>query len=311
MKKHVIIAMMIFSVVMYSQTKKNGTIYIEHPAIVVVEAMMQAVAAGDVDKVSSYLSDDFKSYQGTSLNKDDKGRSKEDFLGGVKWMKENVSYVSITRQKGAYPDALDYKEGESGLWVQTWNDFKGMHNKTGVKLDMPEHRLFTMTKDNKIKTMITYDNDLPWAELRRSFAPRTNGTIYNNHDYINKVRQMVGALEHSDVDKAFSYFADDASFTNLDMKPDESHSVAEEKAAFSGMIKDWTIDGIDVVGYPDYLEYELGGAKAVQSWWNLRMTRKSDGKKVVLPAMLTHNFNDDGMITREIGYYTTQAMSGK
>ncbi len=311
MKKHVIIAMMIFSIVMYSQTKKNGTIYIEHPAIVVVEAMMQAEAAGDVDKVASYLADDFKSYQGTSLNKDAKGTNKEDFLAGVKWMKENVSYVSITRQTGAFPDALNYKEGETGLWVQTWDYFRGMHNETGVKLDMPEHHLFTMTKDNKIKTMITYDNDLPWAELRRSFAPRTNGTIYNNHDYINKVRIMMGAFEHGDLDKAYSFFTDDARFTNLDMKSGESHSVAEEKAAFTDMMKDWTIDGVDVQGYPDYLEYELGNAKVVQSWWRVSMTRKSDEKKVVLPIMLTHNFNDDGMITRESGYYTAQAMSAK
>ena len=165
MKKHVIIAMMIFSVVMYSQKSKNGTIYSEHPAITAVEAMLQAVAAGDVDKVSGYLADDFKSFSGTSLNSEDKGRNKEDFLKGVKWLKENLSYVSIARSKGAYPDALEYKEGEFGLWVQTWDDFKGVHNKTGVKLNMPIHRLFAMTKDNKVKTMITYDNDLPWDNL--------------------------------------------------------------------------------------------------------------------------------------------------
>ena len=138
-----------------------------------------------------------------------------------------------------------------------------------------------------------------------------HGTIYNNHDNINTVRNMMAALEHSDVDKAFGYFTEDAKFTNLDMKPGESHSVAEEKDAFSGMLKDWTIDGIDVVGYPDYLEYELGGAKVVQSWWKARMTRKSDGKKVQLPILLIHDFDDDGMITRESGYYTAAAMMGK
>ena len=70
------------------------------------------------------------------------------------------------------------------------------------------------------------------------------------------------------------------------------------------MLKDWTIESIDVVGYPDYLEYEEGNSKIVQSWWNARMTRKSDSKKVKLPIMLVHRFNNDGMMTSETGYYT-------
>jgi len=118
----------------------------------------------------------------------------------------------------------------------------------------------------------------------------------------------MGALENSDPDKAFSYFTEDAKFTNLDMARDESHTVAEEKEMFNGLIADWTIESIDVVGYPDYLEYEMGGAKVVQSWWDVRMTKKSDGKKVILPLMLTHNFNDEGKITGETGYYTTKSM---
>ncbi len=100
---------------------------------------------------------------------------------------------------------------------------------------MPIHRLFRMTNDNKIKNMITYDNDLPWAEMRRSYAPRTNGIIYNNHDNINTVRLMMGALENGDVDKAFSYFTEDATFTNLDMERGKSHTVAEEKEMFKGL----------------------------------------------------------------------------
>ena len=101
----------------------------------------------------------------------------------------------------------------------------------------------------------------------------------------------MAALENSDADKAFSFFTEDATFTNLDMADGESNTVAEEKEAFLGMLNDWTIESIDVRGYPDYLEYELGNAKVVQSWWTARMTRKSDGKKVKLPIMMTHDFN--------------------
>ncbi len=307
MKTKVIILMLLFTSMMYSQKSKNGTVYNEHPAIDAVESMWKAFYEGDADKVASYLADDFKSYQGTGINKDAKGRDKEWFLGGVKWVKENMSYTSHTRSPGAYPDAIEYIKDDE-LWVQTWDHFKTIDNKTGVKLDMPIHRIYRMTKDNKIQLMLIYDNDLPWAERRRSFAPRTNGTIYNNHDYINTVRLMMGALENSDPDKAFSYFTDDATFTDLDMGRDESRTLAEEKEMFNGLITDWTINSIDVVGYPDYLEYEKGNAKVVQSWWNVRMTRKSDGKKVVLPLLLMHRFDEAGKITRETGYYTTKIL---
>lgn len=308
MKTKLTLVILLVTGIMYSQKSKNGTIYKDHPAITNVEAMMQAYFSGDKDKVASYLADDFKSFSGTSLNKDAEGRDKENFLGGVDWVKENWSYTSYKRSPGAYPDALEYKDDDDGLWVQTWDHLKAIDNNTGVRIDMPIHRMFKMNKDNKIVLMFTYDNDLPWAEMRRSYAPRSNGTIYNNHDNINTVRKMMGALEHNDVEKSFSYFAEDATFTNLDMKRGESHTIAQEKEMFKGLIATWTIESFDVVGYPDYLEYELGNAKVVQSWWNVRLTRKSDSKKVVLPMLLIHDFNDEGKITREAGYYTARSL---
>lgn len=308
MKTKLTIIILLVTGIMYSQKSKNGTVYKEHPAIVAVEGMLQAFFTGDENKTASYLADDFMSLSGTSINKNDKGSNKESFLKGVKWVQDNWSYISYKRSPGAYPDAIEYNDAEDGVWVQTWDELKAVDNRTGVRLDMPIHRLFRMNNDNKIVTMFTYDNDLPWAEVNRSFEPRKNGTIYNNHDNINTVRKVVGAMANSDVDKAFSYFTEDATFTNLDMKRGESHTIAQEKEIFKGMSEIWTIDSIDVVGYPDYLEYELGNAKVVQSWWDVRLTKKSDGKKVVLPMLLVHDFNDEGKITREAGYYTAKAL---
>ncbi|MBK9224537.1 MAG: hypothetical protein IPO23_07750 [Flavobacterium sp.] len=75
-------------------------------------------------------------------------------MASVKFWKDNVDYFDISRSKGAYPDALEYKEANNKevVWVQTWEDVKGMHKKTGVKIDMPMHRLFIVDKNNKIKT---------------------------------------------------------------------------------------------------------------------------------------------------------------
>ncbi len=65
-------------------------------------------------------------------------------------------------------------------------------------------------------------------------------------------------------------------------------------------MEDFEITSIDVVGYPDYLEYDLSDARAVQSWWKFRMTRKADGKKIILPALYIHDFDEDGKIVRSV-----------
>jgi len=309
MKKNVIILMMMSTMIMYSQKEKNGTVYKSHPGIVAVEAMQQAWVKGDSATVATYLAEDFKSYDGTSTDVNDKGRDRQSFLNRVANMPKWVSYMSIARQGGAYPDAIEYKDDDDGLWVQTWDVLRGIHNETGVKLDQPIHGLFRLNADNKIVSAIDYSTSEVGDEIGASFENRKNGTLYNHHPYINKVRRMMGALEHGDADKAFSFFAADAGFRNLDMPRGERKTVAEEKEGFNKMIENWTINGIDVNGYPDYLEYEMGNAKIVQSWWTVRMTRKSDGKKVELPLLLVHNFNDDGMITNEMGYYTTASMA--
>ena len=314
MKKNVIIfMMMVFTIVMYSQKEKNGTIYKEHPAINAVENMLQAFfVEGDSTKAGSYLAPDFRSFSGTTTNKDAKGRDRSNFLRGVAWFKKNIDYVSIERSPGAYPDALDYKddndEDDAGLWVQTWNQFSGVHKVTGVKLDMPIHRLFKLNKDNKIRLMFTYDNDRPWIENGQSFVERENGTIYNHHEYINKVRRMVHAFENDDMEVAYSFYADNARFRNIHMKAGESMTLEESKANDKKFKENFELTSIDVRGYPDYLNYGIRNSKVVMSWWNVRLTRKADDKKLVVPVMFIHDFNDEGMVTSEMAYYSLKML---
>ena len=309
MNKQLILVMMLFTVFMYSQTKKNGKIYSEHPAIVVVEAMQQAFIKGDTTALAGFLHDEFRAINGMNSNPDAKGASKQNFINQSKFWNNNVNYLSIERSEGAYPDALEYDDGQ--IWVQTWDQMTGMHKGTGVKLDMPIHRLFTLNKDNKISRMITYDDGVVFRGIGEARNPRTNGNLYNQHENINTVRKMVGGLEHGDSDAAFSYFTDNARFTNLDMPRGESNTLEQEKENFNKMLESWDIDSIDIVGYPDYLEYEIGNGKVVQSWWDFNVKRKSDGKKVSIPVLLIHDFNDEGKITREAGYYTVAAMMKK
>lgn len=301
-----IIFIMMFTIIMYPQKKKNGTIYVDHPAITMVEEMQQAFVKGDTTQLATYLSEDFRAYNGMETNPDNEGMTKSQFVrSSIGWI-NNVDYLSISRS-GGYPDALEYKE--SGLWVQTWDMLKGVHKTTGVKLTMPLHRIVKVNDDNKIDMIITYDDGGVWATMREAFNTRTNGKLYNAHENINTVRKMIRALEHGDIDKSFSYFTENARFRNMDLADDEFFTVEEEKENIKKLGETWDIESIDVVGYPDYLEYELNDTRVVQSWWNLRLKRKSDNKRVKIPALLMHRFDEDGKIFDEMGYYTMRAIA--
>tara|TARA_R110001583_G_scaffold43421_6_gene138067 strand:+ start:225 stop:1154 length:930 start_codon:yes stop_codon:yes gene_type:complete len=309
MKKVTILSFILFMAYGYSQKKKNGNIYLEHPALEMVDQMQQAWMAGDDAKVATFLSNDFKSYYGSNVNKDRKGQDKEAFLKQVKSLPEMLSYVSLKPTEGAYPDAIEYKE--SGTWVQTWDHMKAIHNKTGVKLDMPFHRLYKLDDDGKINTLINYYENRMFWEIGESQTDRKNGTIYNHHDNINSVRRMMGAFENSDFETAYSFFDEDCRFISLELPEGETMDLQQIKERNEGMWQAYEFNSIDVIGYPDYLEYDLGDAKVVQSWWKFRLTRKSDGKKLILPALYIHNFNDEGKIVSSSAYLSTKILDSK
>ncbi|MFG6687158.1 nuclear transport factor 2 family protein [Mariniflexile sp. HNIBRBA6329] len=301
------------TVASFAQKKSNGTIYIEHPAIAVVENMTKAFVAGDSAKVASYLADDFKSYNGVGTRTNDKGQDKTSYLKGVKWWNDALDYFSITRTKSAYPDALEYKEDNQKdvVWVQTWEDLKGVHKKTGVKIDMPTHKLFVVNKNNKIQTIINYTNQSIPDEIRASYVNRTNGKIYNHHDNINTVRLANYAFEKKDLDKCMSYYSDDAKFSDINSGWEKTYTKEETKSMWQKFLNDYEIKNLEMIGYPDYLEYEMGNGREVLSWWNYHLIRKSDKKEITLPMHISNSFNSDGKIIAEMGYYSQSLLTAK
>ena len=298
--------MLMISIFTYAQKKTNGTVYIDHPAITVVEAMTKAYVSGDSTKVSSYLTDDFKAYNGVGTNPRAKGQDRATYSSRAKSWNNGLDYFSITRTKGAYPDAIEYKKDnkDDEIWVQTWEDIKGVHKKTGVKVNMPMHRLFVVNKDNKIKTIIHYTNQSVFDEIGRSYVNRTNGTIYNHHDNINTIRKVMYAYENSDMDKTMSFYSDDARFSDINMEFGKSYTKAEITPMWKKFLDDYEIISIDMIGYPDYLEYEMGNGREVLSWWNYRLIRKSDKKEIQVPFHFSDSFDADGKIVAEMAYYS-------
>ena len=67
MKTKLTLAALTLCLVLSAQKKKNGTIYIEHPAMEAVEEFNTAFVAGDLEKIKSLVSDDFKWRNSTCL----------------------------------------------------------------------------------------------------------------------------------------------------------------------------------------------------------------------------------------------------
>ncbi|RYY37898.1 MAG: nuclear transport factor 2 family protein [Sphingobacteriaceae bacterium] len=308
MKKSILLFVIAVSVISnaFAQKKENGTVYIEHPAIKVVEEFVKATVSGDEQKIASFLTEDFKAFNGTTKVYNDKGTTKAAFIKSTLRYPNEMDYFSIETMPGTYPDAVEYKKDNKNneVWVQVWSLLKGVHKATGVKLDAAAHRLYKLTKDNKIKTIVTYTNGTILDEIGASFNNRTNGKIYNHHENINTVRKATYAFEKADLDKTLSYYTDDATFADVNTDFGKSATKTEIKAAWQKFLTDFEIKSIEMVGYPDYLEYEMADGREVLSWWKFNLVRKSDKKVIVLPVHISDSFDDKGKINAEMIYYS-------
>lgn len=303
MKKLIYLLSFLFVFSLNAQKNKNGVVFDKHPGIDLVNSFNEAFVAADMDKLNTILHDDFKAYDGLSSNKDQEGTSKQNFMGQSNWWNTNISYLKISNNNPAYPDAVEYKKGDQ-LWVQTWEKIYGVNNQTGVKFDMPIHRLYRLTKDGKkIISLVDYTDRRNYQRMWDAWPGNDlkNGTIYKNHENINSVRILQYAYANGDVEKAMSYFHENASFNDINESSvmNQEQILERDGKIFAG----WNLDSLDEVGYPDYLEYDWRESKVVMSWWNFRMTRKSDGKEVTLPVHFSDRFDNDGKIVWRTSYW--------
>lgn len=306
MKKITIGALMMLPFIGFAQKKENGKIFIEHPALKVVDAFTKAFVSGDTTAMSNLMTADFKAYNPVSASQFDKGTRKSDFLRNTKFWQESLDYYSIKTMDGAYPDAFEYAKDPSdnnAVTVDTWDELKGVHKETGVKADMYLHRSFTLTKDNKVRRLSSYLNPEFGSNIRAAYSERKNGTIYNQHKNINSLRLMMAAAENEDIDKYYSFFAEDASFSDINTPDFKSISLAEDKASKKAFLENYDIVSFEQIGYPDYMHYEMGDSGVLYSWWDLHVIRKSDKKAFKIPIHYQHNVNKEGKFNNVISYY--------
>ncbi len=306
MKKLRIAVLLMIPIIGFAQKKENGKIYIEHPALNVVDAFTKAMVAGDTTAMSKLMAADFRANNPVAARPHDKGADKATFLRNAKGNYDNFDYYSIKPVKGSYPDAFEYAKDpsdENAITVDTWDIVKGVHKKTGVKLDNYLHRSFTLTKGNKIKSLFNYMNPEVRNNIIAANSERKNGIVYSEHQNINNLRLLVGAAENGDFEKAYSFFDPKAIFFNSNSMEEKPQTLEELKASHKAFFENFEIGSIEQTGYPDYVHYEMGNMGVMYSWWNFYFIRKSDKKEIKVPMHYAHNVGADGKITSERSYY--------
>ena len=307
MKKIVIFAMMMLPFIGICQQKENGKIYIEHPAINLVDAFTKAMVKGDTTAMSKMMTDDFKAQNVVTSSSFTEGTSKSAYLRNAMTWFNQLDYYSIKTIEGTYPDAFEYAKDPSdnkAVTVVAWDELKGVHKTTGVKANMYLHRSFQFTKDNKIRRLVNYINPEVANEIDRATTIRTNGIIYNQHDNINKLRLMMAAAEHGDWDKYYGFYDKDATFYDINDMETKPHNLESEKAGDKAIFDNFEIVSFEQTGYPDYMKYEIGGdTGTLYSWWNLHFRRKSDKKLIKVPMHYDMTVSKEGKIVNCISYY--------
>lgn len=100
-------------------------------------------------------------------------------------------------------------------------------------------------------------------------------------------------------------------FSDITMEFGKSQTKTEIKASWEKFLNDYDIVSIDMIGYPDYLEYEMNDGREVLSWWNYHLIRKSDKKALSVPMHFSDSFDADGKIVGEMAYYSNTLLAAK
>ncbi|MDG1041722.1 MAG: hypothetical protein P8O96_02610 [Flavobacteriaceae bacterium] len=297
--KLIALLLVVSSISVFGQKKKNGTVYIDHPAIDIIYQMYDAVNTNNLEALDNLLSDDFKGVWGDEMNKDREPTTKKQFIDNVESWNTKNRYHSLKTANNAYPDAIKYNDEnfKDVTLVYCWEAISGVGGMTGVKFSQRRHTQYAVNSDNKISFSRTYMNQMPFVESWRSRSNLSDGKIYSNHPNINTVRKAMHALQYGNMDHFFEAFDENAKFDGLfsDWDADDL-SIDEFKNMQTEFLNNYSIESVDNRGIK---YYEFDSQKGlVQSWWRISLVRKSDNKAIVLPVMVNHRFNDEGKIVK-------------
>lgn len=149
MKKFIVTAALFLLGITAFCQEENGTIYIKHPYIDVVNNANKAYVAQDVATLKNLYSDTAKFWSS--------GHAKSmPIADAIKmWMTDFDFYSNIGQEVVGYPDYLHYKK-DDGMTVQSWWNWVGKSKKTGETVKIPMVIFDDFNKDGKIIRELIY-----------------------------------------------------------------------------------------------------------------------------------------------------------
>jgi hypothetical protein len=299
MKKILLLVISIFAGLLNFAQVKNGTVYIQHPAIEKTKKLWTAFEKGDKDACEALLADTMIAIYNGSVDT----QKKENYLKGFGLWSTEFENLKVVDDTPAYPDAIEYAKG--GLWVQDWLLMTGTHKKSGINLNLHIHNLYSFNKDGKITSLSLYFDNTQFEEINSSGITQENGKIFINHPCIITVRKLVNAYCAKNLAAMAEFYTPDAQFSNSTMNFGETNDLSARKKELEANFANSDNIKMRQFGYPDCVYYARNDSYVVYSWWVCSATLKTDGKKIEFPLMLSHSFNKEGKIVSEEGYYSS------
>ncbi len=299
MKKLLLVFTMIFSVAVFSQKESNGKLYIDHPAIEIVNQFNEAYISGDLDKLKELVTENFQ----VRTLKDRKSNDINWILGTSNYLSKNITDFQIKHYGGSYPDVLEYKK-DGVVDVKTYEWLTGYDKNTGLDINMPRYATYRMNaKGDKVAGLWINDDETLWQKNWDAYDTTKNGIIYKDHPLVTKVRLLYQSYKTADVDKIKANYTDNTIFYNvMNSGIDEFKTLEEEFAQFDQYMETFEIMNIRESGFPDVLDYDGDGAVVI-SWVEMTFRNRRSGNTNTILQHIQHWFNEDGEIVREDYYF--------
>jgi ketosteroid isomerase-like protein len=299
MKKLLLVFTMIFSVAVFSQKESNGKLYIEHPAIEIVNQFNEAYTSGDLDKLKELVTENFQ----VRTLKDRKSNDINWILGTSNYLSKNIVDLEIKHYGGSYPDVLEYKQ-DGIVDVKTYEWLTGYDKNTGLDINMPRYATYRMNaKGDKVAGLWINDDETLWQKNWDAYETTENGVIYKDHPLVSKVRLLYQSYKTGDVEKIKANYTENTIFYDvMNSEIDEFKTLEEEFAQFDEYMEVFELVNIRESGFPDVLDYSGDGAVVI-SWADFTFKNKKSGNTKTISQHIQHWFNEEGEIVREDYYF--------
>ncbi|MDA9183406.1 hypothetical protein N9O26_01585 [Flavobacteriaceae bacterium] len=135
-------------------TKKNGTIYIDHPFISKARLLYAHILTGDLEAIRSLYADN-ASISDPMNSELDSSFGPDEEIENLKEFYKQYEVIDVTER--GYPDLLEY-EGTDTKTIISWWDLNIKNKKSGKTKKHSNHSQITVNKEGKIIREVYYYN---------------------------------------------------------------------------------------------------------------------------------------------------------